>query len=135
MMDTIIKDIDREMLEGETEEKDAQEDYEQLMSDSAQKRAEDSKSLTDSKAALANLKSDLEEHTEDKTATSKELATTVQAIFTLHGECDWLIQYYEVRKEARDSEIDAMGQAKAILKGADYEALLQTKAKNLLSRK
>ncbi len=39
--------------------------------------------------------------------------------------CDWLLKYYDVRKEARASEIDALGKAKAVLSGADY-SLLQT---------
>merc|ERR1719237_1286432 len=45
MMDLLVKDLDTEMAEAE--EKDAQQDYEQMMADSAQKRTEDSKSLTD----------------------------------------------------------------------------------------
>merc|ERR1712113_834401 len=38
MMDLLIKDLDREMTEAETEEKDSQADYEVLMADSAAKR-------------------------------------------------------------------------------------------------
>merc|ERR1719243_136782 len=38
MIDTLIKELDTEMTEAETEEKLAQEDYEELMSDSAEKR-------------------------------------------------------------------------------------------------
>merc|ERR1719468_1104901 len=47
MMDLLIKDLDKEMTEAQTTEKDAQADYEQMMKDSAEKRAEDSKTLTD----------------------------------------------------------------------------------------
>merc|ERR1719473_1595289 len=119
------------MTEAEAEEKDAQADYEKMMSDSAEKRAEDSKLLSDKESAKADMEADLEKATEDKTATSKELMATKQYIASLHGECDWLLQYFDVRKEARDSEIDAMGKAKAVLSGADY-SLIQTKSKNLL---
>ena len=42
----------------EFEEKDAQEDYEKFIEDSANKRATDSKSLTDKEAAKASLRSD-----------------------------------------------------------------------------
>ena len=31
-----------------------------------------------------------------------------------------LLQYFGVRKEARTSEIDALGKAKAVLSGADF---------------
>jgi len=139
MMDGLVMEIDKEMTEAETNEKDGQGDYEQMMSDSAEKRADDSKSLADREAAKANGEADLQQHTDDNAATSKTLGATMQVISSLHGECDWLIQYYVARKEARDSEIDAMGHAKAILKGADFEELLQTelqtKVKPLLSRK
>merc|ERR1712110_1403824 len=47
MIDLLVKDLDKEMTVAETEEKDAQADYEQMMKDSATKRAEDSKSLAD----------------------------------------------------------------------------------------
>merc|ERR1719225_2303530 len=42
MIDLLIADLDKEMTEAETDEKDAQADYETLMKDSASKRTEDS---------------------------------------------------------------------------------------------
>merc|ERR1740123_1118850 len=45
MMDLLIKDLDKEMTEAETEEKDSQADYEEMMADSAAKRTADSQSL------------------------------------------------------------------------------------------
>merc|ERR1719454_1496395 len=53
MIDLLIKDLDKEMTEAKAEEKDAQGDYEQLMKDSADKRAADSKSLEEQEAAKA----------------------------------------------------------------------------------
>merc|ERR1719155_257071 len=46
MIDLLVKDLDKEMTVAQTEEKDAQADYEQFMKDSADKRAEDSKTLS-----------------------------------------------------------------------------------------
>merc|ERR1719393_1020693 len=100
--------------------KDSQGDYEQMMKDSAAKRAEDSKMLTDKGATLADMESSLQSDTENKVATTKELGATMQYIQSLHAECDWLLQYFDVRKEARTSEIDALGKAKAVLSGADF---------------
>merc|ERR1712107_789653 len=62
MMELLIKDLDTEMAEATAEEKDAQQDYEQMMVDSAQKRTNDSKSLTDKQASKAELEGALEEH-------------------------------------------------------------------------
>ena len=54
MIDSLIAELDKEMTEAETEEKLAQEENEQLMADSAEKRAADSKSLTDKGALKAD---------------------------------------------------------------------------------
>merc|ERR1719375_3027678 len=133
MIDLLIKDLDKEMTVAKAEEKDAQEDYEQMMKDSAEKRAEDSKSLSDKEAALADNKAALEKDTDAKASATKELGATMQYIQSLHNECDWLLQYFEVRKEARTSEVDALGKAKAVLSGADY-SLVQMKSSRFLQR-
>merc|ERR1719324_1245209 len=115
------------MTVSKAEEKDAQGDYEQMMKDSADKRAGDSKSLADKEKTLADLQASLNTSNEDKASAQKELGATHQYINSLHNECDWLLQYFDVRKEARTSEIDALGKAKAVLSGADL-SLVQTKS-------
>jgi len=131
MIDLLVKDLDKEMTVAKAEETDAQGDYEGMMKDSAAKRADDSKTLADSQGTLADLESSLQSSTENKGSTNKELGATVQYISSLHAECDWLIQYFEIRKEARTSEIDALGKAKAVLSGADF-SLVQTKTQRFL---
>jgi len=49
-----------------------------------------------------------------------ELMETDKYLSGLHADCDFLIKYYDMRKEARTGEIDAMGKAKDVLNGADY---------------
>ena len=41
-------------------------------------------------------------------------------IAQLHGSCDFLLENFDVRREARSGEIDAIKKAKAVLSGADY---------------
>merc|ERR1740123_585060 len=123
MIDLLIADLDKEMTVAKTDEKDAQADYETLMKDSASKRTKDSKLLSEKESIKAETEADLESNTEEKAATGKELMSTMQYIQSLHNEYDWLIKYFDVRKEARTSEIDAMGKAKAVLQGADYSLL------------
>jgi outer membrane murein-binding lipoprotein Lpp len=130
MMDLLIAELDKEMTVATQEEKDGQADYEQMLGDSATKRADDSKSLADKGAAKADTEAALQTHTDDFTTSSKELMATKQVIAALHSECDWLIQYYDMRKEARTGEIDSLAKAKAVLSGADF-SLLQTRASNL----
>merc|ERR1719482_1830498 len=132
MMDMLVKDLDKEMTIATATEKDAQADYETFMSDSAAKRAEDSKSLENKMAAIAEMEGILQSDTEAKAAAEQEHAATLEIIASLHAECDWLMKYFDVRKDARASEIDALGKAKAVLSGADFSLLETSKTRNLL---
>merc|ERR1711920_1067528 len=133
MIKMLIGDLDKEIAEAETSEKDAQADYAELMKDSAAKRTTDSKVLTEKTAAKADTESDLESHTDAKAAGEQELLSTTKYIASLHAECDWLLQYFDVRKKARADEIDSLNRAKAVLSGADF-ALLQTRSRSFLGR-
>merc|ERR1719321_790616 len=133
MINLLVKDLDKEMAEAQTTEKDAQADYETFMQDSAAKRADDSKTLADKEGNLAYLQASLEKDTAAKASTEKELGATNQYIASLHSDCDWLLKYFDVRAESRANEVDALGKAKAVLNGADY-SLVQTKSQKFLKR-
>jgi len=130
MIDLLVKDLDKEMTEAEVTEKDAQADYEAMMKDSAEKRIADSKALEDKSATKADVEAKLLKLQEDQASTTKSLHATLKVIVQLHVECDWLLQYFDVRKEARADEIDSLLKAKAVLSGADY-SLLQMTARSL----
>jgi len=125
MIDLLVKDLDKELQEAEVMEEDAQKEYEEMMAESATKRADDSKAMSDKTALKASEEEALMTEQETKAATEKELMQTLEYIHALHGECDWLLKFYDARAEARAGEIDALGKAKAVLSGADY-SLLQT---------
>jgi septal ring factor EnvC (AmiA/AmiB activator) len=121
MIDLLKSDLEKENLELEMTEKNSQEDYEKFMADAAAKRAEDSKSITDKEASKAQIQEEIEANTEALKAKKVELMETGQYLNGLHAECDWLLQYFDLRKEARTNEINALGKAKDVLQGADYE--------------
>jgi septal ring factor EnvC (AmiA/AmiB activator) len=120
MVDLLIADLDKEMQEAETNEKDAQKEYEAFMEDAAEKRATDSKSITDKEGYKADAEATLEAAKEGQTSKVKELMATEQYIASLHSECDWLIANFDIRKQARADEVEALKNAKAVLAGADY---------------
>merc|ERR1719171_844382 len=101
------------------------------MKDAAAKRAEDSKTLDNKEGTLADLEASLEKLIGEKESAVKELGATVKYIASLHAECDWLLKYFQVRMEARASEVDALGKAKAVLSGADY-SLVQVRSHKFL---
>jgi len=130
MLNMLKADLAKEMQTATVDEEDAQAEYEKMMADSAEKRRVDSESLADKESAKADLESKALKLKEEETATMKEVLTKADTLKTLHLECDWLVGNYEVRKEARAGEIDALKKAKAVLSGADY-SFIQTSASNL----
>jgi len=125
MIDLLIADIDKENQVMEVDEKDAQKDYETFMSDASQKRADDSKAITDKEAAKAATEEELQANKDSKGSKLTEAMETAKYLGGLHEECDWLLSNFDARKAARTGEIDALGKAKAVLSGADY-SLVQT---------
>jgi len=131
MINLLIKDLDKEMTESETDEKNAQAAYETMMSESSSKRATDSKALSGKVSTLADTEAELMSLKEAKSAAGAEFMAVSRYMASLHSECDFLLQYHDVRKEARDGEIDSLGRATAVLNGADY-SMLQTRSKGFL---
>jgi len=126
MIDLLIKDLTKEMTEAESEEKNAQAAYEKFMEDAAEKRAMDSKAITDKEAAKAGAEEDLQKLKGEDAAKKKELMATEEYMGSLHAECDWLLKNYDLRKEARAGEVDSLKSAKAVLAGADYSLVQQS---------
>jgi len=126
MMDMLLADLDKEIQEMDVEETDAQQEYEQFTKDAAEKRVMDSKSITEKEGAKADAEALLEKETGERTDKMKESLATVNFLGNLHKDCDWLLQNFDVRKEARQGEVDSLKKAKAVLSGADF-SLVQTK--------
>jgi len=133
MIDTLVGELDTEMTESAGNEKNAQGDYEEMMGDSSAKRASDSKSAAEKSSALADAESLVVNKGEELTSTQKELMATHEYIGQLHGECDWILKFFDVRAEARTGEIDALGKAKAVLSGADF-SLVQKSSRRFLRK-
>mmetsp|Transcript_80132 Transcript_80132/g.151343 ORF Transcript_80132/g.151343 Transcript_80132/m.151343 type:complete len:729 (+) Transcript_80132:96-2282(+) len=123
MIDMLIKDLSTEMTEAKVTEENSQKEYVALMADSKEKRADDSKTLSDKTAAKATAEADLTAATADKDSTTKELMATEKYIADMHAECDWLLKYFDTRAEARAGEVESLKKAKDVLSGADYSLL------------
>jgi len=130
MINMLKADLAKEMQSATVDEEDAQAEYEKMMADSSEKRRVDSESLADKESAKADLESKALKLKEEETATMKEVMSTAETLKNLHLECDWLVSNFEVRKEARAGEVDALKKAKAVLSGADY-SFIQVYSSNL----
>merc|ERR1719281_1617131 len=107
----------------------AQEEYEEFMADSAEKRALDSKAITDKSAAKAEMEAALAKANTDKQGTTSELMATLEAISGIHGECDWLLENFDSRKSAREGEVESLKKAKSVLSGADFSLMQKDSAR------
>merc|ERR1719375_1492062 len=120
MMDEIVNELKMDMKDMEYEEKTAQKDYGELMADSQTNRAADSKAIVDKEATKAELETKLMATKEARAAASEDVKLVATTIKDLHASCDFIMQNYDLRKEARANEVDSLKNAKAVLSGANF---------------
>merc|ERR1719235_1720682 len=120
-MDMLIKELQDGITEAEHEEKTAQSDYERLMSESQESRATMVESITSKEVAKADLDTKIEATKEKKSSEEAQLDSIKQTIAQLHADCDFLIENYDLRKAARENEVEGLKNAKSVLSGANFE--------------
>jgi len=120
LMDMMVREIETDMKDAEYEEKTAQSDYAKLMSESQETRTANSKGITTKMASKATLEGKLEAEKGVLADTKEDLSLIGTALSDLHAQCDFLLQNYDLRKEARSNEIESLKNAKAILSGANF---------------
>jgi hypothetical protein len=120
LMDMMVKEIETDMKDAAYEEKTSQEDYAKLMTDSEEARAANSKGIITKTSSKAAVEAKLEATKEAHTAVSTDLDLIASTLGDLHMQCDFLLQNYDLRKEARANEVESLKTAKAILSGADF---------------
>jgi len=120
LMDNIIKDLGNDMKDAEYEEKTAQKDYAELMGDSQETRAQDSKSLTGKKGTKSEVEGALITSKENRASTSQDIKLVANVIQDLHASCDFIMQNHDLRQEARGNEVEGLKNAKAVLLGANF---------------
>lgn len=118
MLQSILDDA--AALEGEARaaEEDAQYTYETFTKDTNAAIEANLRSIVDSTAAKANAEGMLAETKQGTSSVTKELEYLASYKSQLHTSCDFVMDNFEIRQTARDEEVEALRQAKAILSGA-----------------
>merc|ERR1719159_935398 len=116
----MVREIETDMKDAEYEEKTAQSDYGKLMEEAEATRAANSKGITTKAASKAELEGKLEAEKGMLADTDEDLSLIATTLSDLHAQCDFLLQNYDLRKEARSNEIESLKNAKAILSGANF---------------
>merc|ERR1719428_615059 len=100
-MDMILKELEGDNKDAEYEEKTAQKDYEELMEDSKKMRAQELKSITVKEAAKAEVGAKKQSNTEKERDDETDVLQIHKYVADLHVDCDFIMENYDVRKEAR----------------------------------
>jgi len=125
MIEEIINDAKAMEAEAIRSEEDAQKAYEDFVKETNASIEAKSKEIVNKSEEKAKAESDLVETKEAKEAVMLELEQLSNYNAELHQSCDFILKNFDIRQTARDEEIEALKQAKAILSGAKFEEFLQ----------
>merc|ERR1711939_254550 len=126
MIQQIINDAKAMEAEAIRSEEDAQKAYEDFVKDTNGSIEAKSKDIVNKSESKAKSEADLVEAKENKEAVMLELEQLANYKAELHSSCDFVMKNFDIRQTARDEEVEALRQAKAILSGAKFEAFLQS---------
>merc|ERR1712137_1022691 len=120
LIQQIINDVEANQVETTRDEKDAQTAYDNLVTEtSASIKANNEGILNKSQMKAAKeveLTNTIDEHA--GVLLESEQLSNYNA--EMHQNCDFVVKNFDIRQTARDEEVDALRQAKAILSGADF---------------
>merc|ERR1712050_179408 len=126
MIQQIISDA--KAMEAETirAEEDAQKAYEDFVKETNASIEAKSKEIVNKSELKAKAEEELVTAKDSKEAVMLELEQLSNYNAQLHQSCYFVLKNFELRQTARDEEVEALRQAKAILSGAKFEEFLQT---------
>merc|ERR1719335_1369403 len=127
MITQIINDAKAMEAEAIHDEEDAQAAYESFVqgtNESITAKQRDIVSKSQAKATAEGDKATAEQNLDD---TETELEQLSNEKADLHKACDFTLKNFDIRQEARDQEVEALRQAKAILSGAKFLFLQKTR--------
>lgn len=118
LINKIVDDSKKSEAEAIQAEKDSQKNYEQFISDSNANIKTLTDQVTSKTEVVAQANEDKNSAETDHQFKVSEIEKLSQYRADLHKECDFLIKNFELRRDARTQEREAVAEAKAILSGA-----------------
>ncbi|CAK0901667.1 unnamed protein product, partial [Prorocentrum cordatum] len=123
LLQIVIADSQKLEDEALTQDLDSQTEYEDFMKASNAELAHDLSTKASMEEALAKAKKDLVATKEDIMDTLKVLEGLSAYKGDLHKSCDFIAKNFEARQAARQAEMEALAEAKAILSGMGRHTL------------
>eukprot|EP00450_Noctiluca_scintillans_P036784 CAMPEP_0194541510 /NCGR_PEP_ID=MMETSP0253-20130528/82322_1 /TAXON_ID=2966 /ORGANISM="Noctiluca scintillans" /LENGTH=711 /DNA_ID=CAMNT_0039388001 /DNA_START=64 /DNA_END=2196 /DNA_ORIENTATION=+ len=112
----LIVDIETEINQANHAEQTSVADYEETLEANKKRRQAKVDELTQSGSNLASSGQDLELTEEKINRNQVELNSTTDLLTSLHSSCDWLLQNFDARAEARVKEEEALKTSRTLLK-------------------
>jgi chromosome segregation ATPase len=125
MIQQIIQDAKAMEKDTIRDEEDAQKAYEDFVKETNHSIEAKGKDIVNKSEVKAQAEADLVEAKDAKEDVLLELEQLSNYNAQLHQSCDFIMKNFDLRQTARDEEIEALRQAKAILSGAKFEDFLQ----------
>jgi len=117
LLETVMADSQKLEDEALTQDINSQTEYEDFMKSSNRELAQDMKTKAGLEEALAMSKMDLVSTKADIMSTLKILEGLHAYKGDLHKSCDFIARNFEARQSARQAEVEALAEAKAVLSG------------------
>ena len=126
MIKQIITDAKALEAEAIRAEEDSQKSYEDFVKETNASIEAKSKDIINKSESKAKAETDLTDAKAAKDSVMTELEQLSNYNAELHQSCDFIMKNFEIRQTARDEEVEALRQAKAILSGTKFEEFLQS---------
>jgi len=122
LFDKIIKTAEIEEQELAAAEQKSQEDYGAYVQGATASIEADREAVRQREKRLAEAEAEKSDTQAQQLANDEDLSKLGDLLQAHHLECDYVLKYFDVRQKARQEEMDAINDAKAILSGAKFDA-------------
>merc|ERR1719324_1610452 len=130
LIQQIINDAAAMEAEAIKGEEDALAAYNTFVTDTNASIDAKAKDIINKSEEKAKLEAERVEAEEQKAEVLAELENLSNENADLHKACDYVLKNFEIRQTARDEEVEALKQAKAILSGSKFSEFLSVGFKN-----
>jgi len=120
MLEQIMRDTETLEAEAIKAESDAQKAYETYVKDTNKSIEEKTRDITNKTEEKSTAEGDKVAAEEAKETAMNEQQQLMNENADLHKSCDFTLKNFDIRQTARDQEVEALRQAKAILSGAKF---------------
>eukprot|EP00397_Hematodinium_sp_SG-2012_P017122 GEMP01017495.1.p1 GENE.GEMP01017495.1~~GEMP01017495.1.p1 ORF type:complete len:659 (+),score=242.70 GEMP01017495.1:111-2087(+) len=125
MLREIIADATKMEAEAIRDEEDAQVSYESFVKETNNSVTAKSKSIVNKQAVKAEKQGERTEEQRGVQEAQSDIKQLGEEAAAVHQSCDFTLKNFDVRQDAREQEVEALRQAKAILGGSNFGAFLQ----------